>query len=267
VSTDGRARDNDRTAAIALVQSAWSAGQIVDPDRDRRVEELRRAKTQTEIYLLTHDLTPPGVPATAAGQPGRYPTLAEVTAMSPGSGRPVSLRAPLLVAVATFVVGLAAVGSLLLARLADSAEDQPPGRGVLTAHGYGELIDAVEKETGSTVVFQAVIYPTYAVVETPVDRSSYRYESWYWDGEDLSSSGAKGTASSEPYPLDAVEGADLVDLVDHVKGMVDDPTTWYAVVRGPDRTAVSAYASNESEETEYVVASPDGTIVYDSTTD
>lgn len=55
---DQRARDQDRSAAIEAVQAAWADGQIVEADRDKRVEELQRAQTLGEVQMLVHDLEP-----------------------------------------------------------------------------------------------------------------------------------------------------------------------------------------------------------------
>ncbi len=67
-----RARDSDRDAAIEVVEAAWADGQIVEADRDKRVEELLRAQTMAEIRTYTQDLQPPqpdpsGVPRPAYG--------------------------------------------------------------------------------------------------------------------------------------------------------------------------------------------------------
>ena len=53
-----------------------------------------------------------------------------------------------------------------------------------------------------------------------------------------------------------------------MRGKVEEPTSWYAIVRAPDPSngaAIWAYASNDYSETAYVGATPDGRIVYDST--
>lgn len=47
-TSDWRARDQDRDAAIETVEAAWADGQIVEADRDHRVEALRRAQTLAE---------------------------------------------------------------------------------------------------------------------------------------------------------------------------------------------------------------------------
>ena len=54
--TTERARDKDRDAAIEVVEAAWADGQIIEADRDKRVEQLLLAQTLDEIRMLTHDL-------------------------------------------------------------------------------------------------------------------------------------------------------------------------------------------------------------------
>lgn len=66
-SDDRPARDTDRDAAIRAVESAWADGQIVEADRDRRVDELRHARTLREIETHVRDLRAPAyqqLPAT-----------------------------------------------------------------------------------------------------------------------------------------------------------------------------------------------------------
>lgn len=269
VSTEGRARDDDRDAAIATVEAACAAGQIVPADRDRRVEELRRAQTQTDIYLLTHDLRTPVSPAGAA-EAEQWPTLAEVTrsAPAPHSRGPARLVVVVLV---IFVLGLGVSAASLFfissGPVEMAAVPSAPAGGVLTAEGYDELVAAVADSTGKPVVFDAVLYPDYAVVTTPVDATSDRYESWYWDGSAFSTSGSKGTAPYPRFDLTGVDGAVVVELVEQARALVDDPVSWYAIVRAPDESGavVWAYASNEFSESEYLAARPDGTVTYDST--
>ena len=70
----------------------------------------------------------------------------------------------------------------------ESGSSLPPGvepsdgLEVLSVAGYGDLLDAIEEETGSTEVFDAVLYPTYAVGSLPLDSSTQRDASFTWDG-------------------------------------------------------------------------------------
>jgi hypothetical protein len=137
---------------------------------------------------------------------------------------------------------------------------------VLSAHGYRDLLDAIEEQTGSTQAYSAVLYPTYAVVELPVDATSRREQSWYWDGSSLTPNN-KSTSSWGRYDLSKTKPAIIASLVDRVRGKLDEATSWYAIVRAPDaaRAVIWAYATNDYGETVYLGARRDGTITYDST--
>ncbi|GAA4698344.1 hypothetical protein [Nocardioides conyzicola] len=177
----------------------------------------------------------------------------------------------LIPVVAVLVVVVGVVAAVLGVGSGDDEVDAgaagPADAQVLTAEGYDELVAAVEEETGGTTVFDAVLYPAYAVVSVPVDATTKRQESWYWDGTDLRSNNSKSTASFDRFDLASVDGAVVVDLVDRVRDLVEDPTSWYAIVRtsDPDGATMWAYASNEYDETAYLGAAADGTITYDST--
>ena len=207
-------------------------------------------------------VAPPTVPY------GPAPTDTSVPAPTRAGRLPkVVLLVPLvavLVAVVGVVVAIFAVGGDGEGSGVFGADAKPE---VLTAEGYDELVAAVEAETGSTTVFDAVLYPEYAVVSIPVDATTKRQESWYWDGTDLRSNDSKNTASFDRFDLAGVDGAVVVDLVDQVRTLVEDPTSWYAIVRTADADGATmwAYASNEYRETAYRGAKADGTITYDST--
>ncbi|WP_197025870.1 DUF1707 SHOCT-like domain-containing protein [Nocardioides sp. URHA0020] len=287
-----RARDQDRDAAISLVEAAWADGQIIEADRDKRVQELQRAHTLAEIDLLTRGLQattptyrtesvpvepeepvqpvdvvpPPPVPYGPATT-----SLADVSTSSvAGTARPSKALYVIPLVVVLLVVGVASVG-VFLAVAGGGSDDQTavaePAGQVLTDEGYDDLVAAVEDEIGSTSVFDAVLYPSYAVVSLPVDATSSRESSYYWDGDDLRANNSKSTSSDPRFDLTLVDGAVLVDLVDQVRQLVDEPSTWYTIVRAPsaDRAMVWAYASNEYGETAYLGATRDGTVVYDST--
>jgi len=289
VSTpDQRARDKDRDAAIEIVEAAWADGQIVEADRDHRVESLLQAHTLAEVEMIVHDLQPPPasapfssatppVPAVVptdlygASDSAPSPTLAEVTASAPKTARAVPL---VVLAVVLGIIGAGAAGLIAaVSSITSGGSDSgatgaaEPGRvvNVLSADGFGELLDDIEAVNGSTEAFEAVLYPTYAVVYLPVDETSRRYSYWYWNGvlDDLDS---KGTSTYERYDLADVDPAVVIRLVKRARGLVDEPTSWYAIVRAPEEggAAIWAYASNEYSESEYVGATLDGKVVYDS---
>lgn len=275
-----KARESDRNAAIELVQSAFAVGEIIEADRDKRIEQLQLAQTLDEIEMITHDIQS-SAPETSAPAPyvpygpddtaePDYPTLQQVRASTGGARVP---KAVILVPLAVvLVVVIAMIGGIVALVDGSDGDSGVLGLGsdpvdVLSEDGYRDLLDAVRTETGDTTAFSAVLYPTYAVVELPVDETTQREAYWYWDGEELTDNDTKSTSSFPRTDLAQIDPALIVDLVEQVRAKVEDPTSWYAIVRAPDsdRAVVWAYASNEYQESEYIGARRDGTITYDST--
>ncbi len=276
--SDWKARDEDRDAAIEVVEAAWADGQIVQADRDHRIESLLRAQTVSEIGMLVHDLQLPEKPVASAPVPNPYASSAGVGTV------PRPARHAGIVGVLVLLAMVAAVGAGLVAAVtgitssgdsdtASSTELPMPGAApaegvnVLSEDGYRDLVRAVKRSTTVTDAFEGVLYPGYAVLTLPVDRSSQRYDRWYWDGE-LEALDSRGTASSERFDLASVDAAVVVKLVKRVRKLVDDPTNWYAILRAPDPTddaTIQVYATNEFSESAYLSARRDGTVVYNST--
>ena len=276
-TSDRRARDQDRDAAIEIVEAAWADGQIIEADRDKRVEELLRAQTLDEIDMFTRDLQP----ARAASPVPYGPPMA---AGSVGTAKSAKLPRALVVVplVALLLVGLAAAGSISTfiglgesvdeiasdsPTFAPGEEAEPGGVNVLSAQGYDDFVAAVRGESGATTASSAVLYPTYAVVDLPVDTTTQRQDYFRWDGRTLTDQNSKSTSTHERFDLGEVDGAVVVQLVKKVRRLATEPTSWYAIVRAPreDGSMIWAYASNEYNESVYVGARPDGTIVYNST--
>ncbi len=147
---------------------------------------------------------------------------------------------------------------------------EDPGIGevnTMSEEGYAELIDDLESETGSSVVFEAVLYPGYAVMQVPVDATTNRYEYRYWDGS-LDEATSKSTTDYTRFDLRDVDPDVIVGLVDEARSRVEDPTSWYAIVRQPDDeydngTWISAYATNEFGESAYLGGDQEGNITWE----
>ena len=134
--------------------------------------------------------------------------------------------------------------------------DPPEGLDVLSEAGYRDLLDAIEVETGSTEVFDAVLYPTYAVGSLPLDAS------FTWDGA-LETRDETTTSPYSRIDLATVDPAVILRLLDRARARVDTPTAWYATVRAPvgrDPAVIGAYASNEAGETVYLGATRTGRV-------
>jgi len=297
-TSDQRARDKDRDAAIEVVEAAWADGQIVEADRDRRVEELLRAQTLAEIRMHTHDLQLPGSTAGVVAQPTvsvsttpnpyasatGYPTVEQLQAATANSRKAAvgCFGGLVVLVVVVAVVGVIIAAIVGISNKVDDAVDfgsgvstetPLPGEAVeegvnaLSERGWNEFLSDLEEVRGSTESFEAVIYPTYVVTYLPVDGNSNRYGLWYWNGEmdDLDS---RGTNSYQRFDLRDVDMKVVVRLVKRVRGMVEDPNSFYAIVRAPDPDdgeAISVYASNEYSESAFLLATLDGKVVYDST--
>lgn len=269
---DQAARDHDRNAAIRTVEAAFAAGRIVEADRDKRIEELRRARTLLDVQMVVHDLQPAAAPAPASVSVA--PTYATPEDRPADASGRISTRVLVLPLVVVLVVAAALIGGIvgLVGVLGDSdaipaVADEEGRADVLSATGYADLLDAVREQTGGTVAFEAVLYPAYAVVELPVDTTTNREEYWYWDGRDLSRNDSKSTSTWPRVDLASVDPDVIVALVGQVQQNVEDPTSYYAIVRAPDddRAVVWAYATNEYGETAYLGARRDGRVTYDST--
>lgn len=295
----------DRGRALEVVEAALRSGRIVQADRDRRVDQIKGAQNQTEIDLVVRDLLPaapieapaaPAVqvaygPATPTGTSPGAPTPEELTrammrAQATGPTTPATIKIPKVAFLLPTIIGIAVIGAFaagIFAFAGDAVDlvndhggitdsrtyapgvEPEHGINVLSVKGYQDLLDAIRDETGSTEAFSAVLYPTYAVVELPVDAGSQRSNRFYWNGE-LQSQDSFDTSTDQRFDLDELDPAVMVRLLKKVRGFVEAPTSWYASVSGPDEDSavISVYASNVYNETAYLLATADGTITYQS---
>ena len=301
---DGRAGNSDRNDATKLVEDALRAGRIVQADRDMRVSQLEHAQTMQDIDLAVRDLRAPGassppavapVPGVPAGQqppaggqpwplvnygPASHETVDVATVVGKSGGRAIGgiIAAIVLVSVVVPIAGaiIAFVSSRDSFPEFDSigptddttyAPGEAPGKDGINVHtveGFEDLVGALEDKTGESFVYNAVLYPRYAVLEVPTGTNN-RYENFYWDGE-LTLNTIKGTTDAEQVDLGLVDPQQVVDLLTLVRGRLDAPTSWYAIVndRSDGEPQISAYASNEYSETSYITQDLAGNVIYDS---
>ncbi|MEJ7832023.1 MAG: hypothetical protein WKF79_03850 [Nocardioides sp.] len=99
---------------------------------------------------------------------------------------------------------------------------EPPD--VFTTSGYADIVAAVRSETGSTIVFDLVLYPEYAVVTIPAGGSGGRALSYFWDGELQQTS--KSTSQDTRFDLAVIDADVVLTLISKARRqLVDDPTT------------------------------------------
>ena len=276
---DKRARDQDRDQAIEVVEAAWADGQIVEADRDKRVESLLQAQTMAEVQMLTHDLQLPKTPPPPApyGQAEVEVDTPVPVATTRRAGSSKALWLLLLLIPIGLVIGVIAIIAAIVSGVSSATDEDDlpltpgadPGRGevnVLSADGFADLVAALEEETGSSTVFEAVLYPGYAVVGVPVDPTSEREHSFYWDG-DLEETGTKTTTGYTRFDLADIDPDVVVSVVDQARAKVENPQSWYSIVRAPGEsdndTWIWGYATNEYGESGYLGSDKAGTITWD----
>ncbi|HQR27133.1 MAG TPA: DUF1707 domain-containing protein [Nocardioides sp.] len=272
VDPQKKARDADRDAAIEVVEAAYADGQITQPDYDLRVDRLLRAHTVGEVQGLVHDLRrDPDEEVTDVVEAVTGDSVAARPTRPLPTARPAARPGRALLLVAALVGGIllaVLVPIWLASRGGDGVSAGPVGLGdrtsLLTPSGYAFFVEELEGKTGSREAFSLVLYPGYAVVDVPVDETSQREFSWYFDG-DWSEFGGAGTSTDDRFSVDQVDGTVIAEGIDQAKAGVEDATTWYAIVSAPDRgsarTCVTAYASNDFQETSYVRLTCDGSVV------
>lgn len=190
-------------------------------------------------------MDPPVVPDVKYG-PAFVPDDPRVAAAWKGR----SSKALFLVPLVAVVVGAILVIGLITAVRSGGDDSSGGGLGgvlggseekadVLSVAGYQDLLAAVREQAGSTTAFSAVLYPTYAVVELPVDETTQHEEYWYWDGHDLTNNGVKSSSSAARTDLADLDAQVVVDLVQKVRRKLPDATSVSRSSGRPTRTGRS----------------------------
>jgi hypothetical protein len=286
----GRIVQADHDMRVAQLKGAQTMQDIDTVVRDLRAVAPAAPPTIAPVPGMPYGQQPSVSVPTAAGQPwplvnygpASHETVDIATAVGKTGGRAIGgiIAAVVMVAVVVPIAGaiIAFVssrnsfpdfGSIGPTDDTTYAPGQAPGKNGINVHtveGYNDMVDAVREKTGETYAFSAVIYPRYAVLEVPTG-TNQRYEDFYWDGE-LTSNDIKGTTTDAQFDLGQVDPNQLIEMLDLVRGRIENPTSWYVIIGDHSNTGaqISAYASNEFSENAYVVETLDGTVVYDSAT-
>jgi hypothetical protein len=294
----------DKSQATALVQAALKSGRIVQADADMRLDQIKNASSQQDVDIVVRDLqipvaaaataatVPPVAAAPTAGQPwplvnygpgqGQAADFGEVAQAVTKGGKAIGGIIGVVVLISVIVPIVGVIIGLVSAK--DTFDDidfgsptdettylpgQAPGEhgvNVHTVDGYNAFVAAVKEETGSSSVFDAVVYPRYAVVSVPENATGKRYTTWYWDGHSLTQNDYKSTTDDPRIDIATVDPEVMITLLDDVRGRIEKPTSWYVSIdsiptQGPQ---LAVYASNEYGEGAYVLATLEGDITYES---
>ncbi|QJY44561.1 DUF1707 SHOCT-like domain-containing protein [Pseudonocardia broussonetiae] len=254
-----RARDLDRSAVCAVLDTAYADGQLDKIEHGARTTAAMAAKTLGELRALADDLQveqalPPLRTPRPPGSPSRRRRIT------------TGLVASLLFLGAGFGIGYASGTSG--SPTAGAGDDVAPVvvglQGLHSRDGFAALVAAVGSRFGSAMVAEAVVYPEYAVITMPAPGAPGRAQSFlYRGGFDEPSNAGTRTASDPLVDLAAVRVDAILGLVAGAGESlaVADPTSRYLIIgQNGGSPYVSVYASNEFNESGYVRAGLDGTV-------
>ena len=227
---------------------------------------------------------PPTTPPVIEPDPTPPPNVQYGEPLTPSTGTPIpGVTAPIikrsghggkivLLFVLVMIAGIAVPVFLAIRAVVDTVDDID-GIGAsdvdaFSADGLDELAADLEKETGSSEVFSATLYPDYAYVEVPAESSGQRMFRYYWDGDLQQQSKGKATYPNRMDVRD-IDSQVIQNLLAKISRKVEDATSNYVIAHAPGPTdegaSLYAYASNDFSEGGYVSATIDGKVIRTTT--
>lgn len=231
ISDPGRPSRRDRRRAQKIVDTAFAEHRLTAADHTLRTQRIAAAHTRGDLAMITRDVL---APTTASLGSALNPTT--LSSMRVGSAtRQLGLRPAatidltnvtkgvrwVIIGVLASFVGICMLGLVVaffgLAVGGTSGSSGPsievtqpsgapvlrPSTSLLSADGWEQLVTAVESESGTTRVYDAVVYPEYAsiglVADDAVDRRFYRKGAWDH------SVAVRTPAAGEPVDLSDIE--------------------------------------------------------------
>jgi uncharacterized protein DUF1707 len=131
-----------------------------------------------------------------------------------------------------------------------------------TAKGWTQLVAAIDKETGTSRVYDAVVYPEYASINAVVDEGAMRYV--YRGGSFQLLNSPVTAATQDPVDLadidaDLVEG--LPDRTAKRQGMPDYDSAYFIVNRVSGEPAIMVYLQQQGKLSRWSIYDLDGKVI------
>lgn len=184
-----------------------------------------------------------------------------------------TVRRVVLIVVIAFVVmcglGIAAIVGLIVSGV-DQAMDSPEPSSSInlqTAEGWTELVDAVEEETGTSRVYDAVVYPEYASMNAVVDEGAMRYV--YRNGAFQLFNSPVTPAVGDPVDLADIDADMVAMLPDQTaeRHAMPEYESVYLIVRAvTGQPTISVYVQQTGRPSRWTVYDLDGDVVGGSPT-
>ena len=178
-------------------------------------------------------------------------------------------RIVLIVLVGFFVLcglGVAGVVTAIFSGIdtfGDSGGEAPaPSVNLQTADGWSELVAAIDEETGTSRVYDAVIYPEYASINAIADEGAMRYV--YRDGAFQLFNSPVTPAQGKPINLadiepDLVEG--LPDKTAKLQGMPEYDSAYLIVNTLSGQPGIMVYVQQSGRLSRWSIYDLDGKVI------
>lgn len=253
-----RARDADRSATCAVLDSALVDGQLDTVEHRERISSAMTATTLAELAALTTDLqtsTPVPVAAPRPPRSGPGPRVYLV-------GVAVVLCVGLVVTMCGIAGSRPTVSTLPGAAGAGASAQAD----LFGAAGWQAMLGWLRSEHGGTVVVGATVYPTYARIEVlepddPRHTRSVMYPARSSAGEITGNRALDGPLVDLATVDDAAMRALLAAAPDRLR--VSDPTSTYVLFGFPTRPVdqMGVYVSNAYKQSGMLTATVRGEVV------
>jgi hypothetical protein len=131
-----------------------------------------------------------------------------------------------------------------------------------TAEGWSELVAAVDKETGTSRVYDAVVYPEYASINAVVDEGAMRY--LYRGGAFQLSNSPVTTATQDPIDLADLDAELIEGLPDRTakrQSMPGYDSAYFIVNTLSGQPAIMVYVQQEGRLARWSIYDLDGKVI------
>ncbi|MDV6277365.1 DUF1707 domain-containing protein [Rhodococcus erythropolis] len=248
LTRETRARNADREATCAVLDSAFADGQLTATEHAELTELATVAITLGDLEELTSDIQTeaslPVLHAKAATDRRWIAVVIIALSVASGIGFGIARMASDSTAVSTF----------------STAEPK-----LHTVSGLTAMFRAIETKFGSGLVDEMIIYPTYARVTRPDPAAPRKSLDSRYDGE-LVETSSVGTREPGLVQIDVAEldPRVVIALLDGAGSTtaVQNPSTLYAVVDQTEtEPTIQIHAGNDLGESGHLTAALDGEIM------
>ena len=131
-----------------------------------------------------------------------------------------------------------------------------------TAEGWSELVAAIEEETGTSRVYDAVVYPEYASINAVVDEGAMRYV--YRGGAFQLSNSPVTPATHDPVDLADIDAELVEGLLDRTakrQGMPDYDSAYLIINSMGGQPAIMVYVQQQGRLSRWSIYDIDGKVI------